>query len=106
MSILTLEQNELKEHTLELEFQLGAVGSTLGTLVDAEILLGQLVDSMDKAVYSGEETLSYHQHHRMIRVLSELIRYSLNDLSGEYEKADKTKTKIFNMVIKRGNEND
>ncbi|SDN06003.1 hypothetical protein [Bacillus sp. OK048] len=101
MENLIVQQKVLSKLTFDLDFELGSVGSTISTLVDAQILLDQLVDSMDTAVYRGEERFSYHQHHRMIRVLSELFRYTVNDLSKDYEKAYNISSSLFHLAVEK-----
>jgi len=93
-------KENLRDLSLELEYELAAIGSTISSLLDVKVLFGQLTDSMDTAVNKGEELLYYHEHHRMVRVLSEYVYYLVTDISTHYEKADKTKVKIVDMSVK------
>lgn len=93
------ESSKLKNLTFELDSLLGSIGDRISTLVDADELLGQLVMDMNNAAYRKQEMMCYADHHRRIRALSELIRYSLADLSKEYEKTDEIKKQLFNEVV-------
>ncbi|TYS57903.1 hypothetical protein FZD47_24005 [Bacillus infantis] len=89
---------ELKDLVHELDFELGAAGVTLTNLQDIEFLLSQLVDSMEEAAYRGEEKLYFDEHYRSVRVLFNLMRYSMIDLSKEFEVAENLKTNMFALL--------
>lgn len=91
------ESSELKKLSFELDFVMGEMGDRVSTLADAEVLLGQLIGDMDTAAHRGQESLYYAEHQRELRVLGELIRYSLEDLSKDYQKAEKIKKQIFQL---------
>lgn len=67
---------------LDLEGQLGDAQGILETLKDVEVMFGQLRVSMDTANLRGREfqQVSWHEHHRNVRVLSELLHYLVSDL--------------------------
>lgn len=94
------ESFTLKELAFELDFVIGATERIVSDLVDVQIEFEQLVDSMNRAMYKGEERHYYHEHFRKIRVISNLLRYVTNDLSKESEVADKLRDVICKKVIK------
>jgi hypothetical protein len=93
-----VEIQSLRKLTHDLDFGLGAVGATISDLVDVQILLDQLVVKMDDSVYRGEERYYYREHHRLLKVYANLIRYLMNDISGEYERIDKVHSTLFEKV--------
>lgn len=84
----------------------GLIGLRTESLADVEVVLSQLRQSMDDAVHRGEERLYYHEHHRQVSMLSELLRYLVNDLNEAYNKASKLSSSIFDDVIKKGDRDD
>lgn len=62
-------------------------GVLVESLSDVEVVLGQLRDSMDGAVYRGEERIYYHEHHRTIRILNELMYYLMKELKPACDKS-------------------
>ncbi len=58
MENLIKEQKSFSELTFDLDSEFGSIGSTISTLVDAEALLGQLVDSMDTAIEGRKDSLT------------------------------------------------
>lgn len=89
----------LRKLSFELDSQFGLIGARVSTLADVECLFGQLVDEMNIALYRGEEHARLYEHHRKIRVYWELIRYTLNDLSKDYEKAHDLHEKMFPQIV-------
>lgn len=98
----------LRKLTHELDSQFGLIAARVSTLTDVECLFGQLVDEMNIALYRGEEHIRLHEHHRKIRVYWELIRYTLNDLSRDYEKAHDLHEEMFPQIVnmKGGQDNE
>lgn len=93
-------KGDLKDLVHELDFKVGGFHDILSDLSDAEILFNQLRDKMNDALYKGEEMIYYHEHSRMVRVLSSLFRYVLDDLCTEVEKTEEIKDQIFEKVVK------
>lgn len=99
------KQQTLRDLAYELETNVGSIGCSIETLVDIETLFGQLRADMDAVMYRGEICEGYYrEHHRMVRVLSELLRYTIKDLNEEYEKTNKIKLEIFSTVVKENKE--
>lgn len=95
------ETEKLKHIARELNNNVFAMLPTVETLVDVEVLLGHLREDMDAVVHQGEICEGYYrEHHRMVRVLSELIRYTVKDLADQYERIEETQEKNFNMIVR------
>jgi hypothetical protein len=92
----------LKKLTQDLDSSMGGIESLVSTLADVEIEFSQLVDSMDKAQYTGQESAYYSEHFRKIRVLNRLMQYLMDDLNRESEKAGKISYTLCEQFI--GNE--
>ncbi|WP_154675700.1 hypothetical protein [Parafrankia elaeagni] len=90
---------DIKNLSFELEHELDAMSVNLLTLQDTEVLLSQLLDDMDKAVYLGEEKAYYPENHRTVRVLWNLIRHTLSDLNLQVEELDKIAASIRQQAL-------
>ncbi len=90
---------DIKNFSFELEHELGAIFLNMSTLKDAEVLIGHLVEDMEKAVHMGEERLFYPEHQRMVRVLWNLIRHTLVDLNLQVDELDKISSAIKQQVL-------
>lgn len=86
---------DLKSIAFNLDEEINSIGISLDKLVDAEILLGQLVEDMYQAVHQGQEKAYYQVHFRMVRIISYLYRHSVDELSKKLEKAEKTRNQLF-----------
>lgn len=96
-------QNDLKDLTFEMDGAIGSVTRLVESLSDVQTELGYLRDSMDSAAFRGEERLYYREHHRTVRILSDLMYYLMNELVEASEKAYSLHLSIFEAV--RGQEN-
>lgn len=74
------------------------------TLIDVEILLGQLNDNMLEVEKKNEEKGHYKDHHRMIRILWHVVRQLQAELNDSAETLDKINTDLFNEVVKNNGE--
>lgn len=99
MAILTEEQ--LRKLAFEVDSELGLMDNRISILVDAEIELGQLVDKMYEASYRGEEKIYYDEHFRKLRLLSEVVRYALDHLTTNFDKAEKAHSVLMYQVYAR-----
>jgi hypothetical protein len=79
---------------------IGSVNSRVEILHDVEIRLGFLRQEMDSVQLKGEQKLYYREHHREVRVLSELLYYLMKDLIDASEKTYNLNLSIFDNVIK------
>lgn len=90
----------LKSLAYDLEGKIGLIGFTTSTLADIEVLLSHLVDEMDQVVHQGEEKAYYHEHQRMVRVLWNLMRHTVNELNTKHQEIDSIQEQIFKKIIK------
>lgn len=91
----------VKKLARDLDFSIGAIEVLISTLVDVEIEFGQLVDSITKAVHTGQERVYYHEHYRKIRILTTLLRCTTDGLSRESETTGNIRYAIFDQFVKR-----
>lgn len=97
--VIIEEQEQLRKLAFNLDSEIGNMGSIVSTLIDAQFLLGQLVLNMDEDVCKEQEGMYYYAYHRKLRVLGELIRYTMNDLNSNYTKVDKIRDKFLDIVL-------
>ncbi|HDX9541498.1 MULTISPECIES: hypothetical protein [Bacillus] len=102
---VSYEESNLKNFTSELDGELGSLGVSVATLTDVEVLLAQLVEDMDTAVYKGEEIYCFRGFHRKLRVYWRLLNHTMNELNKEYERVDEIKDGLFTKVVKASKEN-
>lgn len=88
----------LQELSSEIDFELGSVGIAVSDLADVETLFGQLVTSMNEAENNGKPIGNYREHHTKLRVYWGLMRYSLEFLTKEHEKAQELNYKLLNKI--------
>lgn len=85
----------------ELESTVGNIGLQMETLSDIEVKFSQVVDDMNTAVYNGTEKDYYHEHHRELRMLVALLRYSFEELDGNFADLTKQKSGLFQEIVKK-----
>lgn len=98
-------KSNLREIVYELDEEIGEIGAKVATLEDVEILLGRLMEDMDRVVGKGEENYYFHEFHRKLRVYWRLINHTMSELNKDYEKAAELKEEIFNKVVKKNGKN-
>lgn len=91
----------LKNLSHDLDNELGLIGSKTETLTDVDNLLSQLVNDMRTAVLKGEEKLYYQEHFRQLRILAELMFYSMAELNENYEKTQEIHQNMFNLIMNK-----
>ncbi|MBG9941768.1 hypothetical protein ABE237_22560 [Brevibacillus formosus] len=87
-------------YTLEVEFN--RLEGRIDLLQDVEVAMSQLRDSVDAATHRGVQTSWHHQHHRELRLMSELFRYLVEDISEATKKTDKVKEELLELVKDEG----
>ncbi|MFK4316008.1 MULTISPECIES: hypothetical protein [unclassified Bacillus (in: firmicutes)] len=85
-----------------LDHEVGQIKGHTDTLIDVEILLGQLNDKMFEVEMKNEEKSYYREHHRTIRILWHVVRQLQAELNDSVETFDKINTDLFNEVVKNG----
>src|SRR5690625_4150323 len=93
-------KNEVKRLVQEQETNIGGIGVQVELLQDVSVELGHLREDMDTAVHRGQEHFFYPEHHRQVRILSELTRYLMIDLTECYENARGLQQTIHEVAVK------
>lgn len=83
------------ELTFKLDIKLGAIGANLSTLNDVKDKLGYLREDMDTAVYRGLEQAYFQEFHRTVRILDDLIRYSMEELNTNFDETNEISHLLF-----------
>lgn len=91
---------ELKKLVSDLESRVGFIGVRVSTLNDIEVLFGHLNDSMAQAKHDENQLLYFEEHFREVRILSELMYFTMKELNGELSKIEKIREALFEKVIK------
>ncbi|WP_153731565.1 hypothetical protein [Sporosarcina obsidiansis] len=91
---------KLSDLTFDLDCEMGAIESRIETLIDVNKSFLMLVNVIDNKVHRNQEALILEEWHRELRVLSELMRYSIKDLQQDYKKADSITGSLFRNIKK------
>lgn len=70
-------------------------GRYVETLLDIEDVLGQLRISMDTAFVRRDEMAYYREHHRKVRLISELMFFTVKELNNHFTKTQKIGCNLF-----------
>jgi hypothetical protein len=89
---------DLMDLTRDLDIEMGSIGTSLNKLKDVDSLFLKLAEEMDEAISNGEEKVYFQSHHRMIRVLSELMHYAMSDINEHYENATEIHSGIYEVA--------
>ena len=74
------ESISMLDLALDLDSNLGSIGLRVEVLEDIAVQIKHLQAAMDKSVQDGIEKIAYAEHHREVRVLAELMYYTMNEL--------------------------
>lgn len=92
---------KLKDLVQEMDAAMGSVGSAVEILNDVSTALVYLREDMDAALIRGEEMFRHREHHREVRLLSELMRYVMSELVGTYESAYELHLSTHEIAVKK-----
>lgn len=92
----------VKELIFSLEDAFSTLESRIDLLQDVEVLMSQLRDSVDAATHRGVQREWHHQHHRELRILSELFRYVMQDITASTEGTSKVTEALLELAYDRG----
>ncbi|PEY30469.1 hypothetical protein [Bacillus cereus] len=91
---------DVRDLAFGLDHEVGQIKGHVDTLIDVEIILGQLNDKMFEAEMKSDEQWNYRDHHRTIRILWHVMRQLKTELTDSVETFDKINTDLFNEVVK------
>lgn len=95
------EINSVRDMAFKMDYTVGGIGCHVDILEDIHTNFTITVQGMDGAVERGEEMIYYREHHRELRILSELMYYAMAELEKEYEQIHKLKEDFFEKVVKK-----
>lgn len=93
-------KTQLQNTLHELDHTMGSIGLRVRSLNDIQTLFGQLNDSMEEAAHSGEPRVYFETHFREVRVLSDLMFFTMKELSKEFEQVEKLKETLFDEAVR------
>lgn len=89
----------LRNLAYELDDRMSQVGAHVTTIGHVTTMLMHVKEDMDEAVYRGEEKLYFHQNHRTVHVLSELMFLLMEDLKKNYNDLHEVRGEIFQQIV-------
>jgi len=90
---------KIKELVHSLEDDVGNIVSRIITLQDVKSELGVLRVDMDN-LKKGTERIALINFHRKVRILDDLVSYTVSELEENYHQIQDTKDELFNKVVK------
>lgn len=88
----------LKDLAHELDREMGSINCSIITLEDVRTLTAHLREDMDN-VNQDYLKFEFRDFHRTVRVLDELMRYTVKELENNFNKAYDIKSAIFKKVV-------
>lgn len=83
----------------DMENEVTAIEAKVETLNDIRIAMNHLREDMDTAFHKGEQRFYFQEHHRQVRMLSELMHYVVKDMTEISEKATELQQSVFKIVV-------
>lgn len=92
-----MNKEKLQALASELDSHLGGVYANKCSLNDIKTVLGDLREDMDNADYEDVKSL-FREFSLKVRVLDDLMRYTVGELNDNHHKASVTKDEFFHEV--------
>ena len=92
------EEKEMKKTAFDLEGVISSISLRLETLDDISTNLKHLQGDMDQAVFDGIEKFSFPEHHREVRILAELMYFTVNELAKNHAEAEELSKDLLSKV--------
>lgn len=92
------EEKEMRKTAFDLEGVVTSISLRTETLDDISTNLKHLQGSMDQAVFNGTENISFPEHHREVRILAELMYYTVNELVKNHAEAEELSKDLLSKV--------
>lgn len=99
--IAAKENYALEELAQELDNEVSSVAVKLGTLNDVRTVLGQLRIKMDNLDESNAR-IYFHEIHTSVRLIDDLIEYTMEKLNVEFAEIEETKEVLFQKIVREG----
>lgn len=92
------EKKTLRDLVYDLDWNIGGISCRLETFNDISVMLEHLKQEMEE---KGEQQAMYYfrEWFRKIRILNELMRYTLSDFSSEHETMEAIREEMFKRVV-------
>lgn len=91
-------EKEMKQTAFDLEGVISSISLRVETLDDISTNLKHLQGAMDQAVFDGIEKFSFPEHHREVRILAELMYYTVNELVKNHAEAEELSKDLLSKV--------
>ena len=91
-------EKEMKQTAFDLESVVNSISLRVETLDDISTNLKHLQRSMDQAVFNGTESIAFPEHHREVRILAELMYYTVNELVKNHAEAEELSGDLLSKV--------
>lgn len=91
--------NNLRKLAYDLDDRMSQIGAHVTTIDHVSTMLMHVKEDMDEAVYKGEEKMYFHQNHRTVHVLSELMFLLMRDMKKNYEDLHNIRGEMFHQIV-------
>ncbi|TYR78437.1 hypothetical protein FZC66_19330 [Priestia megaterium] len=91
-------ENSLRELAFQLDNEINRIGSKVDTLSDIQNLLGRLREDME-SIDEKDVLFYFREFFLKVRIMDELMYYSMEELNGIYEKTDEISNQLFHGFV-------
>ncbi|WP_203332626.1 hypothetical protein [Planococcus beigongshangi] len=82
-------------NALDLDGNMGSINLRVEVLQDISVKMKHLQEDMDQSVHEGNQKFTFTEHHREVRILAELLFYTVNELTKNNKEARTTADSII-----------
>lgn len=90
--------SSLENIAFDLDTKVNEISNFAETLSDVSELLNDLKEDMTTDAHRGDEKYYFHFYHRQVRVVAELMRYTVRELNEEVENSHKLTCSLFDYM--------
>lgn len=96
----------LRNAVFNLNWNLCGISAEIERLEDVEILLNNLEDNMNETARMNDTYIvhAFKEHHRMVRVLYDVMSHSIKRIKEHYENIDNSQNILFDGLVRKEKE--
>lgn len=94
----TNNNEELAKLAFAMDDKITSLEAKIESIHDVSVLLCHLREDMDTGFVRNDAAFRFQHHHRQVRILSELLRYLVIDLTKAHEDASEIQASFFKLT--------
>src|SRR5699024_1019881 len=100
---ITMENT--RDNVFELDCVLGSISNRKEAINNINVVLSNLRVKMDNMDIDRFQYY-FREFHTNIKILSDLLNYTMDELNADYEKAERIKEQLFDEYFRNGDESN